>query len=133
MQGFGNVLKKSGIFDSKRLKTIERDGKPCIFRFALKKYLTLHLFDFLTYPELSDIGSVNIFLHNCFLEHEMSNWKMEMMSIKEIYHLDIKDPEKEIDDTFTSCIQKNRIYPVRNILGNYLRINNEGINLISLA
>ena len=133
MKSLRNGLKKSGIFDSSSLKIIEREGKPCIFRNGLKKNITLHLFDFFNYRELSDICSANIFLRNCFIEYEMSNWKMEMMSIKEIFHLDIRDPEKEIDETLNACIKKNRIYPVKDLQGNYVRINKEGINLISLV
>ena len=63
----------------------------------------------------------------------MSTWKMEMMNIIAIFHLDIKDPEKEIDNTLTSCIKKNRIYPVKNFEGNYVKIDKEGINIISLV
>ena len=132
MQKPRNDLKKSGIFDSTKLKMIKREGKPCVFRERLKKNVTLYLFDFFKYRELSDICSTNIFLHNCFIEYEMS-WKSEMMNIIEIFDLDIKDPEKEIDNTLTSCIKKNRIYPVKNLEGNYLKIDKEGINLISLV
>ena len=67
MQKERNELKKSGIFDTKSLKKIEREGKPCIFRCRLKKNLTLYLFDFFTYRELSDICDTNIFFHNCCL------------------------------------------------------------------
>ena len=93
MQKPGNVLKKSGIFDSNELKMVKREGKPCIFDTRLSKNLMLYLFDFFKYRELSDICSANIFLHNCFIEYEMSTWKMEMMNIIEIFHLEIKDPE----------------------------------------
>ena len=133
MQKPGNVLKKSGIFDSNELKIVKREGKPCIFDTRLSKNLMLYLFDFFKYRELSDICSANIFLHNCFIEYEMSTWKMEMMNIIEIFHLEIKDPEKEIDNTLTSCIKKNRIYPVKNCEGNYVKIDKEGINIISLV
>lgn len=133
MQKPGNDLKKSGIFDSNELKMVKRQGKPCIFDTRLSKNLTLYLFDFFKYRELSDICSANIFFHNCFIEYEMSTWKMEMMNIIEIFHLDIKDPEKEIDNTLTSCIKKNRIYPVKNFEGNYVKIDKEGINIISLV
>ena len=133
MQKPGNVLKKSGIFDSNELKIVKREGKPCIFDTRLSKNLMLYLFDFFKYRELSDICSANIFLHNCFIEYEISTWKMEMMNIIEIFHLEIKDPEKEIDNTLTSCIKKNRIYPVKNFEGNYVKIDKEGINIISLV
>ena len=133
MQKSRNELKKSGIFDSKSLNKIEREGKPCIFRCGLKKNLTMYLFDFFTYRELSDICNTNIFFHNCFIDYELSNWKMEMTNIKEIFHLDIKDPEKEIDETLSASVKNNRIYPVKDCEGNFLRIDKEGINLISLV
>ena len=63
----------------------------------------------------------------------MENWKMEMKNIKEVFHLDIKDPENEIDDTLSDSMEKNRIYPMKNFEGNYLKIDKAGINLISLA
>ena len=133
MQQNGNDLKKSGIFSSDKLKQINREGKPSIFEVRVKKNVTKHLFDFLYYRELSEIGSTNIFLHNCFVEYEMSSWKIEMRNIIKIFDLDIKNEEEEIDETLTASVKKNRIYPIKNIEGNYLRIDKEGLNLISLA
>ena len=133
MQQNGNDLKTSGIFNSDKLKIIKREGKPNIFKDRVKKNVTKHLFDFFYYRELSEIGSTNIFLYNCFVEYEMATWKQEMKNIIKIFHLDIKNEEDEIDETLTACVRKSRIYPVINLEGNYLRINKEGLNLISLA
>ena len=133
MQYNGNDLKKSGIFNSDKLKIINREGKPSIFEVRVKKNVTKHLFDFLYYRELSEIGSTNIFLHNCFVEYEMSSWKIEMRNIIKIFDLDIKNEKDEIDETLTACVKKKRIYPMKYIEGNYLRIDKEGLNLISLA
>lgn len=133
MQQNGNDLKKSGIFNSDKLKIINREGKPSIFEVRVKKNVTKHLFDFLYYRELSEVGSTNIFLYNCFVEYEMSSWKIEMRNIIKIFDLDIKNEEEEIDETLTVCVKKNRIYPVKNIEGNYLRFDKEGLNLISLV
>ena len=63
----------------------------------------------------------------------MATWKQEMKNIIKIFHLDIKNEEEEIDETLTACVKKNRIYPIKNLEGNYLRIDKEGLNLISLA
>jgi len=133
MQQNGNDLKTSGIFNSDKLKMIKREGKPNIFKDRVKKNVTKHLFDFFYYRELSEIGSTNIFLYNCFVEYEMATWKQEMKNIIKIFHLDIKNEEDEIDETLTACVRKSRIYPVINLEGNYLRIDKEGLNLISLA
>ena len=133
MKQNGNDLKTSGIFNSDKLKIIKREGKPNIFKDRVKKNVTKHLFDFFYYRELSEIGSTNIFLYNCFVEYEMATWKQEMKNIIKIFHLDIKNEEEEIDETLTACVKKNRIYPVKNFEGNYLRIDKEGLNLISLA
>ena len=133
MKQNGNDLKTSGIFNSDKLKIIKREGKPNIFKDRVKKNVTKHLFDFFYYRELSEIGSTNLFLYNCFVEYEMATWKQEMKNIIKIFHLDIKNEEEEIDETLTACVKKNRIYPVKNFEGNYLRIDKEGLNLISLA
>ena len=133
MKQNGNDLKTSGIFNSDKLKIIKREGKSNIFKDRVKKNVTKHLFDFFYYRELSEIGSINIFLYNCFVEYEMATWKQEMKNIIKIFHLDIKNEEEEIDETLTACVKKNRIYPVKNFEGNYLRIDKEGLNLISLA
>ena len=133
MKQNGNDLKTSGIFNSDKLKIIKREGKPNIFKDRVKKNVTKHLFDFFYYRELSEIGSTNLFLYNCFVEYEMATWKQEMKNIIKIFHLDIKNEEEEIDETLTACVKKNRIYPVKNLEGNYLRIDKEGLNLISLA
>ena len=133
MKQNGNDLKTSGIFNSDKLKIIKREGKPNIFKDRVKKNVTKHLFDFFYYRELSEIGSTNIFLYNCFVEYEMATWKQEMKNIIKIFHLDIKNEEEEIDETLTACVKKNRIYPIKNLEGNYLRIDKEGLNLISLA
>ena len=133
MQKGRNDLQKSGIFNSDNLNIIKREGKPNIFSKHLHKNLVTYLYDFFYYRELSDICCTNIYLYNCFCEYEMSNWKMEMQNIINIFNLDIKDPKNEIDDTLNTCIKKKRIYPFKDYKENYLRIDKEGINLISLA
>ena len=133
MQNTRNGLQKIGIFNPKNLQKINREGKPCIFSTRLKKNITTYLFDFFLYRELAEMGSINIFLHNCFTEFEMFSWKTEMMNIIDLFHLDIKDLSKEIDESLDECIKNNRIYKIKNYEGNYLIFNKEGINLISLA
>ena len=128
----GNDLKKSGIFNPENLKIINRQGKPCIFS-QFNKYIINYILGFLYYPEISNFCLANIYLYNCFVEYEMDNWKMEMKNIKEVFHLDIKDLENEIDEKLSDSMEKNRIYPMKNFEGNYLKIDKEGINLISLA
>lgn len=133
MQKSRNDLQKTGLFNPKNLQKINRQSKPCIFSSRLKKNLTSYLFDFFPYRELSEICSTNIFLHNCFVEYELPSWKIEMLNIIDIFNLDIKDPNKEIDDSLSSCIKNKRIYKIKNTEGNYVKFDNEGINLISLA
>ena len=48
------------------MNQINRKNKPCIFSNKLKKNLTLYIFDFLDYSDLSKICSANIYLCNCF-------------------------------------------------------------------
>lgn len=129
MKSLGNVPIKKGIFDSKSLKMIERAGKPCVFRDVLKQNITLYLFDFLKFNELSNFCCANVFLHNCFIEYEKST----LRNIIDTFHLDIKNQEIDIDETLSTCMKKNHIYPIENIKENYLRINKEGIHLISLV
>mgnify|MGYP006916215428 FL=1 len=133
MQKVGNDLKRSGIFNPENLKKIDRQGKPCVFSERLKTNMVNYILRFLYYPEISNFCLANIYLYNCFVEYEIENWKMEMKNIKEVFHLDIKDPENEIDDTLSDSMEKNRIYPMKNFEGNYLKIDKAGINLISLA
>ena len=128
----GNDLKRSGIFNPENLKIINRQGKPCIFS-QFNKYIINYILGFLYYPEISNFCLANIYLYNCFVEYEMDNWKMEMKNIKEVFHLDIKDLENEIDEKLSDSMEKNRIYPMKNFEGNYLKIDKAGINLISLA
>ena len=109
MQKGRNDLQKSGIFNSDNLNIIKREGKPNIFSNHLNQNLVRYLYDFFYYRELSDICCTNIYLYNCFREYEMSNWKMEMQNIINIFNLDIKDPKNEIDDTLNTCIKKKRI------------------------
>ena len=122
---------ESGIFDQSQLKKIKRKGKPNIFSYRLKKNLTKYLFDFFYMRELSNFCSANIFLYNCFLEYEISTWKVEMLNIIDIFNLDIKNIKEEIDDSLLTCIQKKRLYPMKDLLGNYIKIDKEGISIIS--
>ena len=127
-----NGLQKIGIFNKKNLQKINREGKPCIFNTRLKKNITTYLFDFFQYRELTEISFINIFLHNCFSEYEIP-WKIEMMNLIDLFHLDIKDPKKEIDESLNECINNNRIYKIKNLEGNFLKFDKKGINLISLV
>jgi hypothetical protein len=60
-------------------------------------------------------------------------WKLEMNNIINIFHLDIKNYEEEVDDTLTKCIQKKRTYAMKDHPGCFVRINKEGLNIISIA
>ena len=127
------IPSESGIFTQNKLQLIKRKGKPCIFSERLKKNVTKYLFDFFYMRELSDICSANIFLYNCFREYEISTWKMEMLNLIDIFHLDIKNQKEEVDESLLSCIQKQRLYPMKDHVGSYIRIDKEGINIISLV
>ena len=72
----------------KIMNQINRKGKPCIFSNQLKKNLTLYLFDFLSYYDLSRICNANIFLCNCFILYQ-SLWTNELKKIQQIFNLDI--------------------------------------------
>ena len=124
---------ESGIFTQHKLQLIKRKGKPCIFSERLKKNLTKYLFDFFYMRELSNICSANIFFYNCFREYEISTWKSEMLNLIDVFNLDIKHEKEEIDESLLSCIQMQRLYPMKDHIGNYLRIDKEGINIISLV
>ena len=108
-----NVTSESGIFNSNLLQKINRKCKTCVFSEKLKRNLTKYLFDFFYYRELSDICSANIFLYNCFREYEMSTWQIEMRNIIDIFHLDIKNMKEEVDESLLACIQKHRLYPMK--------------------
>ena len=123
----------SGIFSLKKLKVVQRKGKPNVFADRLKGNLTKYLFDFFYYRELSDIGSINIFLHNCFIEYEISTWPIEMRNLIDIFHIDTKNLEEEVDESLLESIKKQRLYPVKDCKENYVKIDKEGINLISLV
>ena len=127
------VTSESGLFTSNNLHDINRKGKPCIFSQKLKKNITKYLFDFLYYREISKIGCVNVFFYKCFKEYQMSNWQIEMSNIIDIFDLDIKNTKNEIDDSLISCIQNSRIYPMKNHKGNFIKIDKNGINIISIA
>ena len=124
---------ESGLFNQNKLIPIKREGKKNIFSERLKKNLTKYLYDFFYIRELSEIGSTNIFLYNCFQEYELPNWKNEMLNIIDFFNLDIKNTKEEIDDSLKACIEKHRLYPMKDYPGNYIRIDKEGFNIISLV
>ena len=128
-----NTTSESGIFDSRIMQKIDRKCKPCIFYTRLKRNLTKYLFDFFYYRELYQICSANLFLYQCFTEYQLMTWKLEMNNIINIFHLDIKNYDEEVDDTLTKCIKNKRNYSMKDHPGCYIRINKEGINIISLA
>ena len=124
---------ETGILNQNKLKQIKREGIPSIFSRNLSKNITKYLFNFFDMRELSEIGSTNIFLYNCFKEYEIPNWKNEMLNIIQIFDLDIKNEKEEIDKSFIDCINKHRLYPIKDYLGNFFKIDQEGINFISLV
>ena len=128
-----NSTSESGIFNSSLMHKINRECKPCIFKKRLKRNLTKYLFDFFYYRELYQICSANLFLYQCFTEYQLMTWKLEMNNIIDIFHLDIKNYDEEVDDTLTQCIKKKRTYSMKDHPGCLIRINKEGINIISLA
>ena len=128
-----NLTSESGIFDSRIMHKIDRPCKPCIFYKRLKRNLTKYLFDFFYYRELYQICSANLFLYQCFTEYQLMTWKLEMNNIINIFHLDIKNYDEEVDDTLTKCIKNKRTYSMKDHPGCFVRINKEGINIISLA
>ena len=128
-----NQKSEIGIFNSYLMHKINRKCKPCIFSQRLKRNLTKYLFDFFYYRELHKICSANLFLYQCFTEYQLMTWKLEMNNIINIFHLDIKNYEEEVDDTLTKCIQKKRTYAMKDHPGCFIRINKEGLNIISIV
>ena len=122
----------SGIFNSKKMQKIKRQGKPCIFRNKLSKNVMKYLFDFFYYRELYNLGSVNLYFYQCFTDYQLLTWKIEMNNIIDIFHLEIKNKE-EVDDTLTKCISNKRTYNMKDHPGCFVRINKDGINIISSA
>ena len=124
---------ETGIFNHNKLKIIKRNEIPNILSKKLKKNLTQFLFNYFYIRELSEICSTNIFLYNCYQDYEIPNWKIEILNIIDIFNLDIKDIKEEIGESLKECIQKHRLLPMKDKIGNYIRIDNEGINIISLV
>ena len=128
-----DTTSESGIFNSYLLQKIKRECKPSIFSQRLSRNLTKYLFDFFYYRELYKICSANLYLYQCFTEYQLMTWRLEMNNIIDIFHLDIKNYNEEVDDTLTQSIKKKRTYVMKDHPGCYVRINKEGINIISLA
>lgn len=124
-------IPEKGILNLSKIKSIKRKGKNNIFSQKLKGNVTKYLYDFLYYQELLTICPTNIFLLNCFSEYEMSSWEVEISNIIDIFNLNIKNIKEEMGDSLSSCIQKNRFYTMSGYEGNYIKINNDGINIIS--
>lgn len=124
---------ESGIFNSKKFQKINRQGKSCIFSDKLSKNVTKYLFDFFYYRELYNLGSVNLFFYRCFRDYQLLTWKLEMNNIIDIFHLEINNYEEEVDDTLTKTIKNKRTYNMKDHPGCYVRINKDGINIISSA
>ena len=121
----------NGILNLSKIKSIKRIGKPNIFSKKMKKNITKYLFDFLYYNELLTINTTNVFIHNCLSDYDMLSWDVELHNIIDIFNLDIHNINEEMGGTLASCIAKNRLYKMKNYEGNYIKINNEGINIIS--
>ena len=128
-----DTTSESGIFNSYLLQKIKRECKPSIFSQRLSRNLTKYLFDFFYYRELYKICSANLYLYQCFTEYQLMTWRLEMNNIIDIFHLDIKNYNEEVDDTLTQSIKKKRTYVMKDHPGCYVRINKEGINIISLV
>ena len=124
---------ESGIFNTNSMQKINRKGKPCIFSQKLSKNMTKYLFNFFYYRELYNLGTVNLYFYQNFSEYQLLTWKMEMNNIIDIFHLEINNYEDEVDDTLTKCISKKRTYKMSDHPGCFVRINKEGINIISSA
>ena len=128
-----NSTSESGIFNSSLMQKIKRKCNKCVFNEKLSRNITKYLFDFFYYRELYQICSANLFLYQCFTEYQLMTWKLEMNNIIDIFHLDIKNYEEEVDDTLTLCIKNKRTYYMRDHPGCFIRINKEGINIFSIA
>ena len=128
-----NFTSESGIFNSSLMQKINRECKPCIFNQRLSRNLTKYLFDFFYYRELYNICSANLFLYQCFTEYQLLTWKLEMNNIIDIFHLKINNYDNEVDSTLLQTIKKKRTYQMIDHPGCFVRINKEGINIISLA
>ena len=113
----------------KIMNQINRKNKPCIFSEKLKKNLTLYLFDFLHYSDLSKICSANIYLCNCF-NYYQSSWKNELKKIQQIFNLDISSDN--IDENLSNCINKERVYRMKDYKGNFIKFKKTGLNIFSL-
>ena len=105
-----NSTSESGIFNTNNLHKINRKGKPCCFRNKLSSNMMKCIFDFFYYRELYELGKINLYFYQCFTDYQLLTWKIEMNNIIDIFHLEIKNPDEEIDDTLTKCIGKNRTY-----------------------
>ena len=101
-----NSTSESGIFNSSLMQKINRECKKSVFNEKLNRNLTKYLFDFFYYRELYQICSANLFLYQCFTEYQLMTWKLEMNNIIDIFNLDIKNYDEEVDDTLTQCIKK---------------------------
>ena len=128
-----NSTSESGIFNSNIMQKINRKYKPCIFSEKLNHNLIKYLFDFFYYRELYNLGSLNLFFYQCFTEYELLTWELEMNNIIDIFHLEINNYLDEVDDTLTKCIKNKRTYKMSDHPGCFVRINKDGINIISLA
>ena len=128
-----NSTSESGIFNSNIMQKINRKYKPCIFSEKLNHNLIKYLFDFFYYRELYNLGSLNLFFYQCFTEYELLTWELEMNNIIDIFHLEINNYMDEVDDTLTKCIKNKRTYKMSDHPGCFVRINKDGINIISLA
>ena len=128
-----NSTSESGIFNSSLMQKINRKCNKCVFNQKINRNLTKYLFDFFYYRELYQICSANLFLYQCFTEYQLMTWRLEMNNIIDIFHLDIKNYEEEVDDTLTLCIKNKRTYYMTDHPCCFIRINKEGINIFSIA
>ena len=127
-----NSTSESGIFNTNNLHKINRKGKPCCFRNKLSSNMMKCIFDFFYYRELYELGKINLYFYQCFTDYQLLTWKIEMNNIIDIFHLEIKNKE-EVDDTLTKCISNKRTYNMIDHPGCFVRINKDGINIISSA
>lgn len=133
MDEINNVkTSESGLFIHNKLNLIKRKEKENVFSQRLNKNLTKYIFDFFYMRELSNMCSSNLFFYKCFRDYKLPNWKSEMLNLIDIFNLDIKNKKEEISESILDCIEKHFLFPIKDRRGNFLKIDKEGINLISL-
>ena len=102
----------------------------------LSKYVTQHLFHFLDYNELYELGKTNVFFMNNLIEYLENNntWPEEVRKLINKYNFQIY--QGEVDLTLNLAKKKKRTYkyPQQENEGiNYYQFNLDGNRYISIA